>query len=94
MTEVITEYDIDFLVENFSRITAKRSYVKPSEYIEQVRYIDRALSPFPGKFSYDKFPYFREIINQFAPDSQTRRVYVMKGNQIGATTGILESVMM
>ena len=48
MTEVITEYDIDFLVENFSRITAKRSYVKPSEYIEQVRYIDRALSPFPG----------------------------------------------
>lgn len=86
--------DVDFLIEQFSRLTAQRSYRKPSEYIESVRYIDRALSPFPGKFSYDKFPYFREIVDQFAPDCPTRRVYVMKGNQVGATTGLLESIMM
>lgn len=38
--------DVDFLIEQFSRLTAQRSYRKPSEYIESVRYIDRALSPF------------------------------------------------
>ena len=90
----ITVNDVDFLIEQFSRLTAQRSYRKPSEFIESVRYIDRALSPFPGKFSYDKFPYFREIVDQFAPDCPTRRVYMMKGNQVGATTGLLESIMM
>lgn len=90
----INASDIDFIVEQFSRLTEKRSYQKPSEYIENVRYIDRALSPFPGKFSYEKFPYFREIVDCFAPDNPTRRVYLMKGNQIGATTGVLESIMM
>lgn len=86
--------DVDFLIEQFGHLTASRSYLKPSEFIEKVRYIDRALSPFPGKFSYDKFPYFREIVDQFAPNCPTRRVFVMKGNQVGATTGILESIMM
>lgn len=84
----------EFFSRMMTRLFARRPKRKPSEYIEDVRYISRALSPFPGKFSFDKFPYFREIIDNFSPESPTRRVYVMKGNQIGATTGILESVMM
>lgn len=90
----VTADDIDFLLRGFSGIVARRVYEKPSAYIERVRYLDRSLSPFPGRFSYDRFPYFREIVDQFAPDCPTQQVFMMKGNQIGATTGILESVMM
>lgn len=86
--------DIDFLIERFSALTEKRVYVLPSDYIESVRYIDKSLSPFPGKFSYEKFPYFKEIVNQLSPENPTRYVFVMKGNQCGYTTGVLEPGLM
>lgn len=86
--------DIDFLIAQFEGLTARREYILPSDYIESVRYIDKSLSPFPGKFSYEKFPYFKEIVNQLSPESPTQYVFVMKGNQCGYTTGVLEPGMM
>lgn len=94
MEILLKESDIDFLIENFNSVTAQRKYVLPSDYIESVRYIDKAMSPFPGKFSYEKFPYFREIVNRLSPEDQTRYIFVMKGNQCGYTTGVLEPGMM
>ena len=94
MEAVVNESDIDFLIESFSGLTAKRDYVLPSDYIESVRYLDKSLSPFPGKFSYEKFPYFKEIVNQLSPECPTKYVFVMKGNQCGYTTGVLEPGMM
>lgn len=56
--------------------------------------MSKDLTPFPGKFSFKLFPYFVEIVNCFAPDNPIHKVYVMKGNQLGATTAILETVML
>lgn len=94
MNCVITQDDIDFLYKCITGLTASRHFVKPSEYVEQVRYMDKDLTPFPGKFSYKQFPYFREIVDNFSPESPIHKVYIMKGNQLGATTAILESVML
>lgn len=94
MEVAVTVSDIDFLIARFEGLTAWRDYVLPSDYIESVRYIDKSLSPFPGKFSYEKFPYFKEIVNQLSPASPTKYVFVMKGNQCGYTTGVLEPGMM
>ena len=94
MEVAVQASDIDFLIERFSALTERREYVLPSDYIESVRYMDKSLSPFPGKFSYEKFPYFKEIVNQLSPESPTRYVFVMKGNQCGYTTGVLEAGLM
>jgi phage terminase large subunit GpA-like protein len=94
MEVTVKKSDIDFLIERFARLPERREYERPSEYIQRVRYIDRSLSPFPGKFSYDKFPYFKEIVDNLSPESPAKYIFVMKGNQCGYTTGVLEPGMM
>ena len=94
MEVAVKKSDIDFLIERFARLPERREYERPSEYIQRVRYIDRSLSPFPGKFSYDKFPYFKEIVDNLSPESPAKYIFVMKGNQCGYTTGVLEPGMM
>lgn len=84
--------DIAYFIEKLKGLTVKRVYEKPSDFVQRVRYLDKELTPFPGKFSYSYFPYFVEIVDCFAPDSPVKKVYVMKSSQIGATTGILEPV--
>ena len=90
----LKESDIDFLISQFKLLPEKREYIEPAEYIQKIRYIDKSLSPFPGKFSYDKFPYFKEIINNLSPESPVKYIFVMKGNQCGYTTGVIEPGMM
>ena len=86
--------DIDFLIEQFNGVIHERVYKLPSVYTEEVRYLDKELTPFPGKFSFEKAPFFREIVDLFCPDNPTRKIVVMKGNQMAATTSLLEPVLL
>ena len=86
--------DIDFLIEQVGKLTDSLHRELPSEFVERVRYLPADLTPFPGKFSFDKFPYFREIVDCFSPNSPIQEVTIMKGNQMGATTAVLETVML
>lgn len=90
----VTQNDIDFLIEQFRQITDQRVFKLPSEYTEEVRYLDKELTPFPGKFSYDKAPFFREIVDLFSPDNPTKKVVLLKGNQMAATTSLLEPIVL
>ena len=83
--------DIDFLIEQFSGLTESKKIVLPSEYAEQVRVLPPELTPFPGPMSYDRFPYFVEIVNSLAPTDPIKEIAVMKGNSMGATTAVLET---
>ena len=62
MEAVVEKTDIEFLISQFEDLTDARIFISPVEWIQKVRYIDKSLTPFPGKFSYDKFPYFKEIV--------------------------------
>ena len=95
MSEVkVIDSDVDFLIEQFKDIVNERVFKLPSEYTEEVRYLDKELTPFPGKFSFDRAPFFREIVDLFSPDSPCRKVVVMKGNQMAATTSLLEPIVL
>lgn len=94
METQINNNDIDFLIEQFKLVTDKRVFKLPSDYTEEVRYLDKELTPFPGKFSFDKAPFFREIVDLFAPDNPTRKVVLLKGNQMAATTSLLEPIIL
>jgi phage terminase large subunit GpA-like protein len=90
----LTDQDINFLIEQFSKITCSFDYELPSEFVERVRSLTSDLTPFPGKFSFDRFPYFRKIIDLFHPSDPTREVILMKGNQLGGTTGIVDNIIL
>ena len=64
-----------------------------SEWAEKKRVLPRGLTPIPGQFSFSVTPFLREIVDCLAESSPVRRVAVLKGAQIGATTGILENII-
>lgn len=68
----------------------KLSTIKPSEWTEQNRSMDSSVSRFKGRFSYDITPYTREIVDCLSPNHPARIVAVMKGAQIGFSTGVIE----
>ncbi len=62
------------------------SDMKPSDWVEKNLIMGK---PFPGPFRYSRTPYTREIIDCLAPDSPVRKVAVMKGAQIGFSSGVI-----
>jgi phage terminase large subunit GpA-like protein len=62
----------------------------PSEWAEKHRVMPQK-SPFPGPYSYDRTPYFREIVNHLSPESPARIIALMKGAQLGASAGVIEN---
>lgn len=67
------------------------SDVKPSEWTEQRRVMTSEITPFPGPFRYDRTPYLKEIVDCLAPTHPAKTVAVMKGAQIGFSTGVIEA---
>jgi len=67
------------------------SNIKPSAWCEQNRIMTPDVSPIPGPFSYENSPYSKEIVDCLSPDHPARIVAVMKGAQIGFSTGVIEA---
>jgi len=86
--------DIDFLINQFEKITDEQKYEEPSDFAERVRYLPKELSPFPGKFSYERHPYFKKIVNLFHPLNPARKIVFMKGNQVGSNVCVLETILL
>jgi len=64
---------------------------KPSEWAEEHRVMTSDVSPFPGRFNYNRTPYLREIVDTLSPNHPARIIAIMKGAQIGFSTGVIES---
>jgi phage terminase large subunit GpA-like protein len=62
------------------------SNIKPSEWTEKNMIMQK---PFPGPFRYSKTPYTREIVDCLSPDHPARWVAVMKGAQVGFSSGVI-----
>jgi phage terminase large subunit GpA-like protein len=90
----MTVQDVDFLIDKFKGLTDSLLIESPSEFAERFRFLSSDLTPFPGRFSYERFPYFRKIVDCFSPADPTREVVLMKGNQMGATTAVLETIVL
>jgi phage terminase large subunit GpA-like protein len=60
--------------------------IKPSEWTEQNVVMGK---PRPGLFRYDYTPYTREIIDCLSPTHPARKIAVMKGAQLGYSSGVI-----
>lgn len=67
------------------------SDVLPSVWAEENRSMTSEVSRFEGRFSYNITPYLREIVDTLHPAHPARKVAIMKGAQIGFSTGVIES---
>jgi phage terminase large subunit GpA-like protein len=70
---------------------AQLSDLKPSAWAEQNRIMSSDVSPIPGPFSYKNSPYTREIVDCLAQDHPAKIIAIMKGAQIGFSTGVIEN---
>jgi len=75
-------------IENQS--VCELSDILPSIWTEQNRHMDSSVSRYKGRFSYNITPYSREIVDTLSPDHPAKIVSVMKGAQIGFSTGVIE----
>lgn len=64
-----------------------------SQWAERKRVLSGGVSAYPGPYSFDKTPYLREIADCLSDTSPIIETVLMKGTQIGATTGILENMI-
>jgi len=83
------------LVQNINSLFDSSLYQvgtkKPSEWAESRRVMTSEVSSFPGKFSYDRTPYLREIVDCLAEDHPAQIIACMKGAQVGFSTGVIEN---
>ena len=71
----------------FAAKSVQISNIRPSDWVEQN--IVMPGKPFPGPFKYSRTPYTREIIDCLSPDHPARKIAVMKGAQIGFSSGVI-----
>lgn len=71
----------------------KLSDITPSQWAEKYRRMTTDVTPYPGPFSYNRTPYLREIVDHMSPTSPARILAVMKGAQIGFSTGVIEAAI-
>lgn len=76
-----------------NRISGKISRLKPSEFAEQKRYMSIAETRWDGPFSFKRTPYLVEVLDNISPDSPISNIAVMKGGQIGFSTGVIENAI-
>lgn len=69
------------------------SSMLPSEWAEAKRRLTKADSSIDGRFSYYNTPYCREIVDCYSPLSPVKIFAVMKGAQIGVSTGVIENAI-
>lgn len=67
------------------------STIKPSDWAEEHRFMDSSVSRYKGPFRYDITPYTREIVDCLSPDHPSHKISVMKGAQIGFSSGVIEN---
>jgi phage terminase large subunit GpA-like protein len=84
---------LEFLLKQFKKLTSKKSWELPSKYIERVRYLDKELTPIPGFYRFDNTPYWKEPLDLLSPLSDVQKVVIVKGVQVGFSTGVLENII-
>lgn len=77
------------LYEIFSALDFNNKRILPSDWAERNIILDRSVSSIQGRFNYDLTPYLREVVNRLDQDDNSRMIAIMKGAQIGFTSGVI-----
>lgn len=82
---------LDVALEVLESDDSKISDIKPSDWAEKRRIMTSEVSSFVGPFMYERTPYLIEPVNCLMPSHPAKKIAVMKGAQIGFSTGVIEN---
>lgn len=85
--------DAEWLRDQIETVPHSHEVITPSEWAERDRYLPPSVTMMPGQFRFSRSPFLKEIVDCMSVDSPIREVALMKGVQIGATTGVLENAI-
>lgn len=88
----ISEY-IDVLDKLIDYSDASISDILPSVWAEENRIMTGELSSREGPYRFTNSPYIREILDCLSPSHPSRKIAIMKGAQIGLSTGLIENAI-
>lgn len=91
MIDNISGYEavLDRIIQNTRLLV---SDLKPSEWYEKNMVMPRG-SAFPGPFSFDRTPYWREPLDCAAKEHPAKEISIMKGAQVGGTVAVLNPIV-
>ena len=69
------------------------SNIQPSEWAEKNRRMTTDVSPIPGPYRFKYTPYIREILDTISSNHPGSKFAIMKGAQVGFSTGLLENAI-
>lgn len=87
----MSESVVDSLFSKLENNHIEISNLSPSEWVEQNRNMTSDVSRLEGMFSYDNSPYVKELVDNLDSKDPSTVVAIMKGAQIGMSTGLMES---
>jgi len=93
MPDLILKHHRKFIEKFYQDLPSTNNFEIPSEYIERVRYLDKELTPIPGYYKFDNTPYWKEPLDMLSSSSNIQKVVIVKGVQIGFSTGVLENII-
>jgi len=80
-------------LELLQSFDTKVSRLMPSDFAEKHRFMGTGETRWPGPYSFNLTPYAREILDCLSPDVPVSRIAIMKGAQIGLSTGLIENAI-
>lgn len=85
------EIDESIIDQIFDAAEFQISDILPSEWAEQNRFMTSDVSAMEGMYTFDNSPYVREIVDFLSPSNPYRILVIMKGAQLGLSTGFIEN---
>lgn len=97
---MIEDFKLDLIQDDVDRIIASifSNGIRPipkltvSEWANLHRFLSSTSSAEPGRYSVDRTPYLREIMDRLGKTDDCQEIVFMKGSQIGATEAALNFI--
>lgn len=83
--------DDHIIDEIFESAKVQISDITPSDWAEINRFMTSDVSSMEGMYTFENSPYIYEIINRLSPTDPCRVIVIMKGAQLGLSTGFIEN---
>lgn len=83
----------ELLIQLIDSARPSRTFILPSKWCTDKRSLSAAYSKRHGAWDWRWSPYFKELLDNFAPDGPVQFSALMKPVQIGATQSVLEPVI-
>jgi phage terminase large subunit GpA-like protein len=87
------QQQLNMMFKSIRKVLPKKVLPSVAEWAEENRVLSSKVAAKTGKYKYEYMPYLKEIANRFSKNDSARKIAIMKGVQLGFTTGVFENAI-